>query len=62
MSEQPSLENMLREIEAIAAQLEQNTLSLEDSIALYQRGAQLVEQSRAVLDQAAVRLREIRGE
>ncbi|MFN5058613.1 MAG: exodeoxyribonuclease VII small subunit [Chloroflexota bacterium] len=53
---------MLREIEAIAAQLEQNSLSLEDSLALYQRGAALVEQSRAVLDQAAIRLREIRGE
>lgn len=62
MSEQPSLENMLREIEAIAAQLEQNNLSLEESLALYQRGATLVEQSRAVLDQAAIRLREIRGE
>ena len=62
MSEQPSLENMLREIEAIAAQLEQNPLSLEESLALYQRGAALVEQSRAVLDHAAIRLREIRGE
>ncbi|MFZ9859176.1 MAG: exodeoxyribonuclease VII small subunit [Roseiflexaceae bacterium] len=51
MSEQPSLETMLREIEAIAAQLEQNTLSLEESLALYQRGAALVEQSRTVLIQ-----------
>jgi len=29
MSEQPSLEAMLREIEAIAAQLEQNSLALD---------------------------------
>ena len=62
MSEQPSLESMLRDIEAIAAQLEQNNLSLEESLALYQRGAMLVEQSRVLLDHAALRLREIRGE
>jgi exodeoxyribonuclease VII small subunit len=62
MSEQPSLEAMLREIEAIAAQLEQNTLALDESLALYQRGALLVEQSRSILDQAALRIKEIQGQ
>jgi len=62
MSEQPSLEAMLREIEAIAAQLEQNTLALDELLALYQRGALLVEQSRSILDQAALRIKEIQGQ
>ncbi|MCX6016855.1 MAG: exodeoxyribonuclease VII small subunit [Chloroflexales bacterium] len=62
MSEQPSLEAMLREIEAIAAQLEQNTLALDESLALYQRGALLVEQSRNILEQAALRIKEIQGQ
>ena len=62
MSEQPSLEAMLREIEAIAAQLEQNTLALDESLALYPRGALLVEQSRSILDQAALRIKEIQGQ
>ncbi len=62
MSEQPSLEAMLREIEAIAAQLEQNTLALDESLALYQRGALLVEQSRSILDQASLRIKEIQGQ
>jgi exodeoxyribonuclease VII small subunit len=62
MSEQPSLEAMLREIEAIAAQLEQNTLALDESLALYQRGALLVEQSRSILAHAALRIKEIQGQ
>lgn len=62
MSEQPSLEAMLREIEAISAQLEQNTLALDESLALYQRGALLVEQSRNILEQAALRIKEIQGQ
>ena len=62
MTEKPSLEAMLRDIEAIAAQLEQNDLSLEASLALYQRGATLVEESRALLEQAQFRLKEISGE
>ncbi|RLT22743.1 MAG: exodeoxyribonuclease VII small subunit [Chloroflexi bacterium] len=62
MSEQPSLEAMLREIEAIAAQLEQNTLALDESLALYQRGALLVEQSRSILAQASLRIKEIQGQ
>jgi exodeoxyribonuclease VII small subunit len=53
---------MLREIEAIAAQLEQNTLALDESLALYQRGALLVEQSRSILAQAALRIKEIQGQ
>jgi exodeoxyribonuclease VII small subunit len=62
MSEQLSLEAMLREIEAIAAQLEQNTLALDESLALYQRGALLVEQSRSILAQAALRIKEIQSQ
>ena len=59
MSNHPSLEEMLKEIEQIAAALEQNTLSLEDSLQLYQRGAQLVAQSRTVLAHATLRIKEI---
>ena len=59
MSNQLSLEEMLKEIEHIAATLEQNTLSLEESLQLYHRGAQLVTQSRTLLEQATLRIKEI---
>lgn len=59
MSQSSSLEDMLREIEQIATTLEQNTLPLEESLALFQRGSQLVAQSRAILEKATLRIKEI---
>ncbi len=59
MSHSPSLEDMLKEIEQIATTLEQNTLPLEDSLALFQRGSQLVAQSRTILEKATLRIKEI---
>jgi exodeoxyribonuclease VII small subunit len=59
MSQPASLEEMLKEIEQIALTLEQNTLPLEESLALFQRGSQLVAQSRTILEHATLRIKDI---
>jgi exodeoxyribonuclease VII small subunit len=60
MNEPQSLEQMLREIETIVQHLEQGNISLEESLKLYERGAQLTEQCRMVLEQAQLTIKNIR--
>lgn len=60
MNEPQSLEQMLREIETIVQHLEQGNLSLEESLTLYARGAQLTEQCRTVLEKAQLTIKNIR--
>lgn len=42
----------MRELEQIVGQMERGEVTLEESISRYQRGADLVNQCRAVLSQA----------
>jgi exodeoxyribonuclease VII small subunit len=62
MSEQLSFEDALAELEDIVARLEAGELTLEESLALFERGQRLAGLCHAALDRAELRLEELRTE
>ncbi len=53
----PSFEAALAELEKVVADMEAGRLSLEESLAAYQRGVELLQQCRARLEDAQQRVR-----
>ena len=60
MEQVHNFEGMLRQIEQIAAQLEQGNLSLEDSLVLYEQGVQLIDCCEQKLAAAQTRIDALR--
>jgi exodeoxyribonuclease VII small subunit len=54
-----SFEILFRELEATVAKLEAGDLSLDESLALFQRGMDLSKKCGALLDQAELRIKEL---
>jgi exodeoxyribonuclease VII small subunit len=59
-----SFEALFRELETTIAKLEAGDLSLDESLALFQRGMELANKCGEMLDQAELRIKELvpRGE
>jgi exodeoxyribonuclease VII small subunit len=57
-----SFETLFADLEDRARRLEDGNLSLEDSLKLYEEGAGLVAELRALLDVAELRVRTVRGQ
>lgn len=57
---QESFEELYRRLEETVAKLEQGGLSLEDSIALYERGMQLAKRCQELLDEAELKVTRLR--
>ncbi|HEY5993567.1 MAG TPA: exodeoxyribonuclease VII small subunit [Gallionellaceae bacterium] len=53
----PSFEAALAELEQVVTEMETGKLSLEQSLAAYQRGAELLQQCRSRLDDAQQKVR-----
>lgn len=62
MSDQLSFEDALSELEETVARLESGELTLEESLALFERGQRLAALCGAGLDQAELRLEELRSD
>ena len=60
--EELSYEQALAELESIVASLEANRLSLEDSIALFERGQALTKHCIELLDKAELRVKKLSGD
>lgn len=56
-----SFEAALAELERVVADMEAGQLSLEDALAAYKRGAELLQQCRARLDDAQQQVRILEG-
>lgn len=54
-----SFESLFRELQATVAKLEAGDLSLDESLALFQRGMELAQQCGALLDAAELRIKEL---
>jgi len=54
-----SFEKLFAELEQVIAKLEAGDLSLDESLALYQRGMELAKQCGTMLDQAELRIKEL---
>lgn len=59
-----SFETLFRELQATVAKLEAGDLSLDESLALFQRGMELAKKCSEILDAAELRIKELvpRGE
>lgn len=57
-----TFENALQQIREIVGGLESGELTLEESIATYQKGAQLIEQCRDMIGKAELRITELTRE
>jgi exodeoxyribonuclease VII small subunit len=57
----PEFEELYGALEDVARRLESGNLGLAESIALYERGAELVEQLRAILEAAEARVQQVRA-
>lgn len=57
---QESFEELYRRLEETVAKLEQGGLSLEESIALYERGMQLAKRCQELLDEAELKVTRLR--
>jgi len=58
----PSFEQAIAELEALVERMEHGDLSLEDSLAAYRRGAELVARCRKVLGDVQQQVRVLEGE
>ncbi len=56
-----SYEQALAELEAIVSTLESNQLPLEETMAHYERGQQLIRHCLELLDKAELRLKQLSG-
>lgn len=54
-----SFEQALKELETIVSKLEQDDVSLEESISLYERGVKLSEFCSEILDKAELRVEQV---
>lgn len=54
-----SFENLFSELESIVAKLEAGDLSLDESLALFQRGMELSKKCGALLDSAELRIKQL---
>ena len=59
---EPSFEQLYEELEATVQKLEAGDLTLDASLALYERGMQLAKQCGAQLDRAELRIKELAPE
>lgn len=57
--EDQSFESLFSELEATVAKLEAGDLSLDESLALFQRGMELSKKCGEMLDQAELRIKEL---
>jgi exodeoxyribonuclease VII small subunit len=57
LPEELNYEDAVRELEAVISALETAQISLEESLALYERGQSLAARCAALLDQAELRLK-----
>ena len=57
----PSFEEALKQLEKIVTDVEEGKIGLEESIDKYEQGMKLVQQCRAILDQAEKRIETIQG-
>jgi exodeoxyribonuclease VII small subunit len=58
----PKFEDAMAELEAIVTAMEGGQMPLEQSLAAYRRGAELLKQCQAVLAQAQLQVRVLDGE
>ncbi len=58
-SEDESFEKLFAELEAVVAKLEAGDLSLDESLALFQRGTELAKKCAEMLDRAELRVKEL---
>lgn len=58
----PSFEKALEELEAIVARMEDGKLALDESLAAYQRGAELIKLCEARLTDAQARIAILEGD
>ena len=56
-----SFEDALKELEQIVEKLERGEVSLDDAVAAYERGSQLKQQCQQRLDEARLRVDQIRA-
>ncbi len=56
-----SFEEALKELEQIVEKLERGEVSLDDAVAAYERGSQLKQQCQQRLDEARLRVDQIRA-
>jgi len=61
-SSAPSFEQAIAELETLVERMERGDLSLEDSLAAYRRGAELVALCRKVLGEVQQQVRVLEGE
>ena len=57
--ERPSFENALQRLEDIVTKLEDESISLEDSIELYEEGTKLSNYCSQILEKAELRIEEV---
>jgi len=57
--ERPSFEDALKELESIVKQLENDEITLEDSVNLYEKGLELSKFCTEILDQAELRIEQV---
>lgn len=57
--ERPSFEEALRELESIVSQLENEDITLEDSVKLYEKGVELSRFCNDILEQAELRIEQV---
>jgi exodeoxyribonuclease VII small subunit len=56
---QPTFEDLYRELEETVRRLEAGDLTLDESLALFERGATLAERCNVLLDSAELRVRQL---
>lgn len=60
--EKPSFEDAFAELEAVVAQLESGDLALDESVTLYERGQVLARLCNSLLDEADLRIQQLRAD
>jgi exodeoxyribonuclease VII small subunit len=59
--QEPSFEELVAELDKLVGQLESGQLSLEDSLAAFERGMHLSRKAGAILDAAEARIEQLTG-
>lgn len=59
--QEPSFEELVAELDKLVGQLESGQLSLEDSLAAFERGTLLSRKAGAILDAAEARIEQLTG-
>tara|TARA_R110002124_G_scaffold208776_3_gene375106 strand:- start:15109 stop:15309 length:201 start_codon:yes stop_codon:yes gene_type:complete len=61
-TERPSFEEALKRLEQIVSQLEDESITLEDSVNLYEEGVKLSKFCSEILDDAELRIEQVNEE